>query len=236
MKLLPLKEVKEQKSLQTQRELLRIQEMDKASGLARRNLATAEADFQQTLAKNLHQWEEEEKAHIARGEEMRAEIAVLEAQKSKALEPIESMKKTAEIAVLEAQKTLHRVQEKEERIDELSDLLQSKLDDVGARESDCLMREQRIRSEQQGIEDQQAMVRAGVVKLSEQTTSFLERAEEQEILLRERDTALILREQSLNAKEIRIQKTQTALKAWKMQLADERDTLAREFKRANIPT
>ena len=81
MQLLKPQENKDLKSAQDLRNIIRTQEILKAEQDARLKLANAEADFNNTLAKNRDKWAKEEETHSTRVREMNTEIENLELQK-----------------------------------------------------------------------------------------------------------------------------------------------------------
>lgn len=231
MKLLSLPQIKDKKVQEQTREILRIQELNKASDKARENLARAEADFQERLAKNLEIWATEEKDHSDRLEQRKAEIAELDTQKQQTIDFINDTKKNLQIAVFEAQEGSERAKEKEDYCNELSERLQDKLDELGQREVDLLSHEQSLQVQNSAMEQQRELMKENARKLSFDMTTFYTKNQQEEQDIKERKAALFIMDRSLQAREEVNKRTEKELANWAIRLTDEREILTRERKR-----
>lgn len=229
MKLLNPSEVQDLKAQQLARDAMRVRDMSKATDEARKRLANAEADFQQMLAGQQLRWSREQEDYNKEVAERQKELGVLEERRQKALEPVKLVEERARKTLHEAHIGLQGVQKREHELDDLKELLEGKLDAVGAREQDVLTREQKASALEKNLEAQQ--------RISEDNMAFVGRAlkdlnarkklAEQEVI--EKQKALFLKERSLEAWSARLTLTQDKLAVWDKQLADQRGTLEREL-------
>ncbi len=219
-------DLKEQVAL---RDILRTQELNKASEEARISLAKAEQEFNEVLARNRAQWATEEEEHSQRVKAMKLEIDDLMAKKMNALIPIGILKDGAYDRMDDAVAFLARLRQREENIEDLTEKLEDKLDTVGAKEQDLLQLDRSLKLREEGIERQSQAIRANSQALGEQMAVFALTKETAEKDIEERKTALYLLERTLLTKQQTLERTDGALSALAKQLADERETLKRAF-------
>lgn len=231
MKLFTNAELKDLKAKEQSREILRTQEMQKVADKARKNMATAEADFKLTLAKFKDQWAEEEKKHAIRIRGMSSEIQTLEDRKKDALIPISVYKKQAEEKMKEAMQFKKQFQHEYNEIEDLRELLEDKLDDVAERNKLVDKFEENLVSREKGIKMQEKSTEQALKELNKQMSSFLVDKEKGERDIKERKKVLFLKERSLLSKQESLKRTEKSLHEWSIKLKDERDTLDRIYQR-----
>lgn len=229
MRLLAPSENKSLKEQETVRAVLRTQEVEKAAEQSRKNLASAEADFNATLARNLEVWAREEELHNKRVVEMEKETESLEAKRLNALIPIGVIKKGAEDRMKEAVDFMAKLRKRESDAECLVERLETQLDSVGQREQDVKQAEKRLGLQKEGIERQKQSSILGSKRLSEEIAKFAHEREKAEKDIDERKTAIYLQERSLIAKEQVQKRTDKSLNDLAKRLEDERETLARAW-------
>jgi hypothetical protein len=231
MKLLNPAQTLDIKAREETREVLRMQEYNKATEKARHNFNQAEADFNLMLAGQRQRWANEEKEHEKRSKEMTDETKRLEIARAIAMQPIEQLQKEAEMTRLEANKLVEELEEKQAECDELNERLQDKLDSLGEREQNVLIAEQRNKLMQDGNE----MQRENIILMSKDLTDSISKFKKEKLIeeqnIDKRKTELFLMERSLIAKDESIKEMAKKLEEWKIRLQDERDTLNRAFAR-----
>ena len=190
-------------------------------------MAEAEADFASVLARHRITWAEEEREHDERMRQMQKEVSVLEDRKKQALIPLEIYKVQADTLLKEAQEALQRTKEKELKNEEIAELLQDRLDEVGEKESDVQSLESRLLSKQKGIEDQAEQVKAASQQLVYDQQSFYEIRDKQQKEILERRKEIQIAEITVNAKIEKIKRDIEAMRIYDIQLKDERATLDR---------
>lgn len=231
MKLLSPLRQKDQQQEELTRKILRIQEVEDLTKKTNASLAKAQADFNETLARNRFQWATEEEEHAKRIQEMTKEVTALENRKREALIPIQMYKQEADKIMLEAQDFLKKAKEKDEQADYLTEKLENKLTEVADREYAVSNEEKRLHVARQGLQSQQEATREGVSRLSAEMVAFHEKQVDEETKLDKRKSELALAEINFNAKLEKYARDLEALKIWNKQLKDERAVLDREYKR-----
>jgi len=231
MKLLTPQAIKDVKSQELSRELLRSKETEEAIKKINQRRIEAETDFNTTLARNRNKWAQEEEEHANRVKEMDAEIRILEERKKQAMIPIQMYKDQADVLLAEAKEALDRAINREQIAEETQDLLENKLDDLGDRELAIDKAERAIKAKQAGILAQQEQVRAGSEKLTERMAEFAAKMAKDEAEIYEKKKDLVLIERSLVAKDEKIKRTIKSIEEEKIRLEDQRRTLERAFKR-----
>lgn len=229
MKLLSPLQNKDLKENQTVRELLRTQEVNKASEIARKNLAKAEADFQDTLARNLLKWEEEEEEHFKRVQEMKVEINGLEAKRLNSLIPLGILEEGVDDRMQDAVTFLANLRLREENAEDLTERLENKLDEVGQKDQDLKKKERQLLLREEGIERQTESTVLGAKRLSEEMTKITQMRSEATEELNEREKEVYLKERSNLSREESLKRTDKSLNDLAIQLAGERETLARAW-------
>ena len=229
VKLLSPQQVKDAKSSDLARELLRAGEINEAVDKARKSLANAEADFAQMIAGQRARWAREEKEHADMVEKNGTEIRELEARRSRALEPVNELHSRAEAKMKEAQDIYDFAVKKVSDNERLAEILQDKLDMVGQREQDVVRAEQAITVSKQNIEMEQDLILRRNATLIQVKDDFEANKTARTADMRERENALILKERTLQAKAVRLENTEKELIAFKTKLDDERGVLDREI-------
>lgn len=231
MRLLSPLNNKTAKDEQALRDILRTQELNKASDKARKDLANSQADFQTILAKNRLQWALEEQEHDERVKAMAEEINQLESKRKDALLPVEFLKEEAEKWLNEAKGYLEQAKKKDEYNEQLSELLQDKLDTLGQQEQEFKKEVVKLDLRKQGIESQSQAIIMGNKQLTKEMSDFAMIKNQAEKDIDERKTSLFLWQTSLNAQKETNKRTEESLQALARQLEDERQTLQRAFNR-----
>ena len=227
MKLLTPNQVRDTKNEHLAREVLRAKETSEQILKINKKMAEAEADFASVLARHRITWAEEEREHDERMRQMQKEVSVLEDRKKQALIPLEIYKVQADTLLKEAQEALQRTKEKELKNEEIAELLQDRLDEVGEKESDVQSLESRLLSKQKGIEDQAEQVKAASQQLVYDQQSFYEIRDKQQKEILERRKEIQIAEITANAKIEKIKRDIEAMRIYDIQLKDERATLDR---------
>lgn len=231
MKLLSPFSQKDRQQEDLTRKLLRVAEVEDLTIKTNASLAKAQADFNDTLARNRFQWATEEEEHSERIKNMTQEITTLENRKREALIPIQMYKEEVDKVMLEAQDFLKSAKEKDEQADYLAEKLENKLTEVSDRESIVSNEEKRLAVAKQGLQSQQETTKEGVARLSAEMVAFHEKQMADDVSLNKRKSEIALAEINFNAKVEKYQRDLEALKIWSIQLKDERETLDREYKR-----
>jgi len=235
MKLLLPYQVRDAKNIETAKEILRIQEINKISEEVRLKMAKAESDFQETLEKQRNIWEAGRKEQEDKILELTKEIAYLEERKSQALIPIEVYETQAKDKLIEAEKILSLYKEKENSVDKLQEILEQRLDDIGEREQNVLKEEKRLKLIQEGIVSQQEFTKNSAKELSENAQTFANYVKTIQETLASKKEELIMQELSLNARKNGLDRKEESLDNLAIKLKDDRETLDRAFQRLNIP-
>lgn len=231
MKLLTPQQLNDKKEADKVRDLIRTKEMADQATKTRKELANAEADFNQALARQRHQWalEVEQKEQVLR--ELKHEVEELEDRKAKALIPIDSYKEQVDQLLLLAKIAMGKADAKAEENEDLAERLQDKLDEAGAKLQDAQLLEAKLKQREYGITIQGQQVVEGHKDLNKKIAKFNADKVKAETDINERKTALALWERSLVAKDEKLSNKIKELQIWERQLADQRDTLERAFKR-----
>lgn len=230
MKLLSPQEVREQKTQEIARNILRAKETEEVTRKINQNRAKAEADFSSALAHHRELWAQEEEEHRKRKEEMQSEIDTLEAKKLNALVPINILKVSAEDKMKEATDFLANLRKRENDTEELKERLEDRLDDVAEKETELLDKERKLSLRQQGIERQEENIRLSNNKLTEEMKELLSLKAQAIQNIESRTKEVVLKEQTLNAKEQLIKRNIKSIEEREIQLADERATLDKAWK------
>lgn len=233
MKLLSPFAQKDKQQEELTRKLLRIQEITELEIKTNANLARAQADFNDTLARNRDKWSIEESEHSDRIKDMTQEVESLENRKKEALIPVQMYKDEVDKMYIEAQELVKNAKEKEEQADYLAEKLEEKLTEVGDREKQAEKEEQKLEIAKQGIEAQKEQIKEGIKKLSEEMIMFHEKQQYEETSLNKRKSEVALAEINFNAKLEKYERDIEAMKIWDKQLKDERGVLDREYARRN---
>ena len=240
MKQLSLATTNDLKAQEQARDLIRAEEIREITKEINIGRANADADFQATLARNRTVWAQEELDHQRRKIEMDKEISKLEAERLSLLIPIGIIGKGAGSRMEEAVNFLASLKEREKNVDELTELLQDKLDSVGEREETVRTREQRVELKEMGVKNQYESTIEGSKALSKEIKDFAVIRGKAEKEIGDKKETLTLKEKTLNSREASLVAREKSLNDTDRQLKDERGTLARawaelERMKANIP-
>jgi hypothetical protein len=229
MKLLSPTVNKDAQQIEIARKLLR--SVEEMAAKANMNLAKAEADFADTMARNQAKWLVEEVEHNKMMIEREREVEALEKRKIEALIPIEIYKKEADTLMEKAQTIVKRAKQKESENEDLQELLYKKLTDVADREYMLVEGEKRIEIAKLGVIDQQQVTQQGVERLTIEMANFHVKQQEEEKNLEERKREVYLAELSFSAKTKKYTRDLHALQVFEIQLKDREATLDREIQR-----
>jgi hypothetical protein len=229
LQLLKPQQNKDLKSEQDLRNIIRTQEILKAEQEARLKLANAEADFNNTLAKNREKWALEEEYHEKRVREQKQEVDHLEAQRLNALIPIDNLKASAEEQLNDAEQYAKKLREKEEYNDDLTEKLQDKLDRVGQKDQDLKQKELELKIREEGIERQSQNTIIGTEKLNNELMAFSAYKEKEETILQQKRLLADRTEESLAIREAELIKKTKEVNDRAVRLADERGVLQRAW-------
>jgi len=235
MKLLTPVQNNDLKAQELTRDVLRTQEMNKATEKARKNLAIAEADFNAALARQKHTWAIEEEKHQNIIKQRSQEVEELEHRKAQAMIPVKLYEDQVRAKEETIDAVLAEAAEEKRAAEELSERLQDKLDEVGEKEQGLIAREKRVASREAGATLQAEQVKQGVKQLNDKQRQFLADKATAEADIHERKAALFLWEQSLITKEETQKRTDTALYEKEIRLTDWEERLKREYKRLGLP-
>ena len=230
MQLLKPQENKDLKSAQDLRNIIRTQEILKAEQDARLKLANAEADFNNTLAKNRDKWAKEEETHSTRVREMNTEIENLELQKLNTLVPFNILKEGVYADMSDAEAYLKKLRDREEYNDDLTEKLQDKLDDVGAREQDLKQKTLEVSIREDGLQRQNQNTNIATEKLNNELMAFAAYKKENEDLLLQRRLIADRTDEGLVMRELELNKKTKEVNDRAIRLADERGVLDRAWK------
>lgn len=214
---------------------MRVKDMDRATDASRKRLANAEADFQKALAGQQLRWAREQEDYDKEVARRQSELAVLEERRKNALEPVSLLEERAKKLLADAELTLQKANEREQEVEELKELLEGRLDAVGAREQDVLLRERQATATEENIKSQQRITSDNLAQLSKDIYAFKVEKVKFEQEMNQRNTTLILRERSLEAWSDRLTRTESKLVDWEKRLRDERGILERAFARIKKP-
>ena len=229
MKLLTPQAVKDVKSQELARNVLRAKETEEAINKINQRRAEAEETFNLALARNRELWAKEEAEHQKRKKEIEFEIDKLEAKKLNALIPIDIIKISAEDKMKEATEFLTNLRVREQVAEETLEKLEDKLDEVGEREVTLKEKEKQFLLKQEGMARQEENFRINSEKLTERMKEILSLEQKAISNIEERTKAVIIKERSLEAKEQSIQRNFKAIQIKEKQLEDQRETLKRAF-------
>lgn len=231
MKLLSQAQLQQLKDAEIRKELIRSQEMDKQTKKSREDIAKAQTDFFDTLAKNRETWAKEEQSHLLMVKEMSDEIKKLEKRKGLTLVPIKIEQDRIDMQLKFIEKTRKELEKEKENLSILQDLLEDKLDAVGECEQDVALKEQKATAKALQIETRSSDVEAKIKALNAQIIEFMRNKELADNDLQQRWIAVKLREMAMEARKESLDRTEKALEQIRIKLNDERAVLDRAIKR-----
>lgn len=229
MKLLTPSEIKEAKERETARDVSRYHEVKSELKKTESALAKAGADFSALLASQQKAWALEEQAHREDVRAREKEIEELEQRRSRLLVPIDLERHIAENELKEAHETLTRTKEKEEQVDQLHELFETRLDELEEREHLVAVREWKANDRDKVLHTRNTVTEEASRTLTKKLEDFInfERESRERLLAREREVQLL--EVNLNDKFERLQAYQEILRVERLQLDDRAETLKRGF-------
>lgn len=231
MKLLPSFAERDKQQEETARKLMRAQEVEKLLESVNKQLASAQANFSEALARQQRVWAQEEEAHAVAMKEREAEVSVLEERKRQALVPIEIYKAQADEKMREADERMADAMERELNVGDLQERLEEKLTEVSDREQQLSSREKAFEVAKSGLDLQRSQLESSIQDFQNKLNKFQQNKALEEASLEQRKREVALAEISLNAKIEKYRESLEALRVWEIQLMDERATLDREYER-----
>lgn len=231
MKLLQPAQVKDLKSQEVVKQILRAKEVEEIVNKNNLKLAKSEMDFNMALARYRTAWEEEEREHKEAVKIREKEIEELELKRQKALTPIQLEVQRNNELIKETKLKWQEVKEKEQKVEEIIELLQDKLDIVSERETIVEKIEKEQENKQKSINIQNDMSKRGAELLTKQIADFKlkQSIAEQNLASKEKDLRII--EINLDAKAEKNKRDIEAIEKERIRLNDMRATLERAMRR-----
>lgn len=229
MQLLSPSQTRNQKEDENTRTILRTQELRELERDSRISSAKAEADFQSLLVSQRKRMEQEEAAHASRIAEMQAEVDKLEAAKINAMVPFEILKESAEERMAYATQYAKELREREDNVEETTELLERKLSEVAERQSKLDQYGMELARKQDGIDRQADLMKGSNITLTKAMTDFAAEKLAGEADITSRTEAVTRRETSVRDAEESNIKESIRLEDMAKRLADERGVLDRAF-------
>ena len=234
MRLLSQQQVKQNKESELAKEALRIAETQKLSKKSREELAKTQAEFYNTLAKNRELWANEAEEHQRIVKEMKKEVEELQKKKEQALIPIKIYKDEVDRKMDVATILMEKAKQQKQENDALEEILEDRLDEVGQREQDVKLKEQKLLSQIQANEQQANFVIQGQKSLNQEIKEFVKQREQAFKDIDKRMTAVLLKEHTLEERMDSLKRTEETLCILAKQLEDRRGILDRREKREKL--
>ena len=194
-------ESRSQRALQSARD----KDLSDVVSQKRITLATTEEAFQKMLASQQARWAKEEQDHFDDVEQRKAEIAVLEEKRLKALMPVEDQKREYEALITAGKKVIEEYKEKQQECDRTQEIFEVRFDEVEDQRQKNAQEANRLHAKQLGIETQAAEVSrnakevsSGLETLRKDRILFDHSAKEKEDYLQARKVELDQRDQAQN--------------------------------------
>lgn len=229
LKLFTPTEAKSLNSAQNNRDILRTREIRKLVDKSHTELAKHEADFAAMLARHKEKWAQEEEAHSIRLVEMEKEILPLEERRKNALIPIEIEKRKADTMNIEAEKRLGEVEKREHEATVLEDVLIERIGQVSERESAVEANEAKAAEMIRSADSEKETAALNTKTLSEGIQKFNDYVLAETFTLDQKRTEIILKERSIEAREVALGRKEKSLVIRETQLKDKQETLTRAF-------
>jgi hypothetical protein len=231
MKLLQPSQIKDLKSQEVVKQILRAKEVENIVNNNNLKLAKSEMDFNTALVRYREVWEEEEKAHRQAVNAKEKEIEILEKKKQQALIPVQELidKYTNQLKEIDTMRK--ELKQKEITIEETTELLQDKLDMVADKENVLIIKEKELQNKQHSIDIQNDMSKRGAELLTKQITDFNLKQSIAEQKLLDKGKELRLVEINLNAKADKNKRDVEVIEKERIRLNDMRITLERAMQR-----
>ncbi len=179
MKILTQKEITDKKQSQVERDIIRAKETKEVLEKVTQDLAETEAKFNVALSNQRVRWLKEEEEAMDRLNSIRSEISALERENKDKLVLLDEREKKSYSLLIEAEKALDQAHAKEhaaaqelEKQEDLTDLLQNKLDSLSDRETDVEKREQKVTVRELAVEEERALIKKLSSELSIKLTNI----------------------------------------------------------------
>lgn len=229
-KLLAPQAVKDARTEELTRQVLRTKETEEAANKANIRLAKAEADFASLLASQREKWAKEQETHLQTTSVMEKEVKDLESRKEQALIPLEIYKTRAESTLKEAQEILLKAKGKEETVEDITERLENRLDEVAEREKVVSEAELKLNAHRSSILSQEKDLEAKSKGLLDAMQAFYLKKSEDETRILKENKEIQLWQANLEAREGKVTEKTEALRRYDLQLKDERGALDRAWK------
>lgn len=159
MQLLSVKELSNKREFERLKDIERTKLTKEQLNFVTKSLEDAEAKFNLALANQHIRWKQAEEEAIKRIEELNKEIKELEVKKTSILVPIEEREKKSYDLLIEAEKTFNEALEKQKYNDEITILLEEKLDSLHELETSLEEREKVLQVKEKANEDQRLIIK-----------------------------------------------------------------------------
>lgn len=159
MKLLSVKELSEKRESERLKDIERTRLVKEQLNSVTKSLEEAEAKFNLALANQHIRWKQAEEEAIKRIEDLNKEIKELELKKESILVPIEEREKKSYDLITEAEKTFNKALEKQKYNDEITVLLEEKLDSLHEFEINLEEREKTLQVKEKANEEQRLIIK-----------------------------------------------------------------------------
>ncbi len=158
MKLLSIKEVSDKKESERLKDIERIRLVKEQLGIVTKSLEDSEARFNLALANQHLRWKQAEEEAVKKIEDLNKEIKELEIKKSSILVPIEEREKKSYDLQARAEVILNHALDKEKDNDELTKILEEKIDSLHEWETSLQEREKVLEAKEKANEDQRLII------------------------------------------------------------------------------
>ena len=159
MQLLSVKELSNKRESESLKDIERTKLTKEQLNFVTKSLEDAEAKFNLALANQHIRWKQEEEEAVKRIEELNKEIKELEVKKTSILVPIEEREKKSYDLLIEAEKTFNEALGKQKYNDEITILLEEKLDSLHELETSLEEREKVLQVKEKANEDQRLIIK-----------------------------------------------------------------------------
>ena len=172
-------QVKQANDAEQAKVIARTETTRNALNKAQQALDEAEAKFEVALANQRIRWAKEEGEALAKLDNLRLEIDVLEQKRAEARFPIEEEKKKAhdlfiqaEAVIADAKESAREADKHRQHHEELSDILQGRIDDLTERETEVKRREDLLRVREMAVTEERNNIKKLSQELSIKLTSL----------------------------------------------------------------
>lgn len=179
MKLNSPKEITDRKQAEIIKDIARTKEVKEELNKAIKELEETDAKFKLALSNQRVRWAKEEEQALDELNKIKIEIEVSERKKKEMFVPIEEREEKSHNLFIEAERTyqnarheLHLSEQAKEKNEEMSTLLQEKIDDISDRETDLALREQKVIVREKAVEEERAQIKNLSSELSIKLTNL----------------------------------------------------------------